>query len=110
MDVLGSDLTVDLHSYAIVGAAAMLGGATRMTISITLLVMETTGALQMLVPLMVTIYVAKVVADNFSKGIYDAHIALQSIPFLEEYNDGNKKVFGVYETLNVTDVMITKTK
>ena len=31
---------IDLHTYAVVGAAAMLGGATRMTISITLLVME----------------------------------------------------------------------
>ena len=81
---LGSDIQVDLHSYAIVGAAAMLGGATRMTISITLLVTETTGALQMLVPLMVTIYVAKVCADMFGEGIYDAHIRFRGVPFLEE--------------------------
>jgi len=39
----GSRVQVDLHTYAVVGAAAGLGGATRMTISITVLVMETTA-------------------------------------------------------------------
>ena len=38
-----SSIPVDLHTYAVLGAAASLGGATRMTISITVLVMETTG-------------------------------------------------------------------
>ena len=44
-----------------VGAAAMLGGATRMTVSITVLVMETTGSTQLIIPLMLTIFFAKAV-------------------------------------------------
>ena len=43
----------------VVGAAAMLGGVTRMTISITVLTMEGTGALQLIVPLMLAVFVAK---------------------------------------------------
>lgn len=37
-----------------------MGGATRMTLTTTVMVMETTGALQLIVPLMLTVFVAKV--------------------------------------------------
>ena len=36
-----------------------MGGATRMTLTTTVMVMETTGALQLIVPLMLTVFVAK---------------------------------------------------
>ena len=42
-----------------IGAAAFMGGATRMTLTTTVMVMETTGALQLIVPLMITVFVAK---------------------------------------------------
>ena len=101
---LGSDIGVDLHAYAIVGAAAMLGGATRMTISITLLVTETTGALQMLVPLMVTIAVSKAVGDRLGRGIYDAHIHLRRVPFLEEFNPDDRAAFGAHEDVSLAEL------
>lgn len=101
---LGSDIGVDLHAYAIVGAAAMLGGATRMTISITLLVTETTGALQMLVPLMVTIAVSKAVGDRLGRGIYDAHIHLKRVPFLEEFNPDDAANFGAHEDVSLREL------
>ena len=80
----GSTLTIDLHTYAVIGAAASLGGATRMTVSITLLVMETTGAMQLIIPLMITIFFAKTVGDKYSYGIYDTHIKIRGAPFLNE--------------------------
>ena len=43
----------------VVGAAAMLGGVTRMTLSITVLTMEGTAALQLIVPLMLAVFIAK---------------------------------------------------
>lgn len=63
----GSTLPVSLSSYAVVGAAAYMGGATRLTLTATVMVMETTGSLQLIVPLMLTVFVAKVscVASNF---------------------------------------------
>ena len=56
----GSTLPVSLSSYAVVGAAAFMGGATRLTLTATVMVMETTGSLQLIVPLMLTVFVAKV--------------------------------------------------
>ena len=56
----GSNLPVSLSSYAVVGAAAFMGGATRLTLTATVMVMETTGSLQLIVPLMLTVFVAKV--------------------------------------------------
>jgi chloride channel 7 len=79
-----TDVQIDLHAYAVIGAAASLGGATRMTISITVLVMETTGSMQLIIPLMLTIFCAKAVGDKFSHGIYDTHIKIRGAPFLEE--------------------------
>lgn len=56
----GSGLPVSLTSYSVVGAAAYMGGATRMTLTTTVMVMETTGSLQLIVPIMMTVFVAKV--------------------------------------------------
>ena len=53
-------LPVSLTAYSVVGAAAYMGGATRMTLTTTVMVMETTGALQLIVPIMLTVFVAKV--------------------------------------------------
>jgi chloride channel 7 len=98
---LGSTIQVDLHTYAVVGAASMLGGATRMTISITVLVMETTGSMQLIIPLMLTIFFAKAIGDKFSHGIYDTHIKIRGAPFLEE--DG---LCGpAHDKLRVSEVM-----
>jgi chloride channel 7 len=75
---------VHLPVYAVIGAAASLGGATRMTLSITVLVVETTGAVQLTVPIMLAIFVAKVVGDRLTLGIYDTHIKIRGAPMLEE--------------------------
>ena len=56
---LGIQLPVSLTAYSVVGAAAYMGGATRMTLTTTVMVMETTGALQLIVPIMLTVFVAK---------------------------------------------------
>eukprot|EP00958_Prasinococcus_capsulatus_P004904 scaffold451_cov365-Prasinococcus_capsulatus_cf.AAC.35 len=86
------------------GGCDVSGGSTRMTLSITLLVMETTGALQLIVPLMLVIFVAKVVGDMFTPGIYDLHIKLKGAPLLEEFGlNGHHKMKA--ERLKVSDVM-----
>ena len=84
--VIFSGITINLQTYAILGAAASLGGATRMTISITVLVMETTGALQLLIPIMLTVFMSKIVGDYFNLGIYDTHIKIRGAPLLTEAN------------------------
>ena len=94
-------IPVDLHTYAVLGAAASLGGATRMTISITVLVMETTGSMQLIIPLMLVIFFAKAVGDKFSLGIYDTHIKIRGAPFLI----GHEQTGPALDKLRVSEVM-----
>jgi len=70
--------------YAMVGAAAVLGGVTRMTVSLVVIMFELTGGLTYIVPLMVAIMTSKWVGDAITKeGIYDGHIHLNGYPFLD---------------------------
>ncbi|XP_061164575.1 H(+)/Cl(-) exchange transporter 3-like isoform X1 [Saccostrea echinata] len=85
--------------YAMVGAAAALGGVTRMTVSLVVIMFELTGGLQYIVPLMVATMTSKWVGDAFGKeGIYDAHIQLNGYPFLD-----SKEEFTL--TTQASDVM-----
>ncbi|MGH0144736.1 UNVERIFIED_CONTAM: hypothetical protein FKN15_004236 [Acipenser sinensis] len=70
--------------YAMVGAAACLGGVTRMTVSLVVIMFELTGGLEYIVPLMAAAVTSKWVADAFGKeGIYESHIHLNGYPFLD---------------------------
>lgn len=70
--------------YAMVGAAAVLGGVTRMTVSLVVIMFELTGRLEFIVPMMAAVMFAKWIGDAINtKGIYDAHIGLNGYPFLD---------------------------
>jgi len=69
--------------YALVGAAAMLGGVTRITITLSVILFETTNQLYLITPIMLTILLAKSVADCFNISLYDIHIALKCFPYVE---------------------------
>ena len=57
--------------YAMIGAAAALGGVTRMTVSLVMIMFELTGGLSYIVPIMVAVLVSKWVGDTIIKdGMY----------------------------------------
>ncbi|XP_076266444.1 chloride channel protein 7 isoform X2 [Rhynchophorus ferrugineus] len=68
--------------YALIGAAAQLGGVVRMTISLTVILMECTGNITFILPLIVTLIAAKWTGDFFNEGIYDTLIQLSGAPLL----------------------------
>jgi len=69
--------------YAVIGASALLGGVTRMTISLVVILFELTGALSHVLPIMLAVMVSKWVGDAFGKeGVYEAWITLRSLPWL----------------------------
>ncbi|RDB23755.1 H(+)/Cl(-) exchange transporter 3 [Hypsizygus marmoreus] len=76
--------------YAVLGASAMLGGVTRMTISLVVIVFELTGALSHVLPIMICVMTAKWVGDALGKdGIYSVWIAMRRYPWLPavDYHD-----------------------
>jgi len=81
IDLFGA---VDPGTYALLGGASMLGGVTRMTISIVVILIETTNNSTYAIPIMITIMSAKVVGDIFTDGLYEMHLKLQRILFLHD--------------------------
>ncbi|XP_060028631.1 H(+)/Cl(-) exchange transporter 7 isoform X3 [Erinaceus europaeus] len=78
----GAAVWADPGKYALMGAAAQLGGIVRMTLSLTVIMMEATSNVTYGFPIMLVLMTAKIVGDVFIEGLYDMHIQLQSVPFL----------------------------
>ncbi|KAJ3117622.1 glycerol ethanol, ferric requiring protein [Physocladia obscura] len=75
-------------TYAIIGAAAFLSGTTRMTMSLTVIMFELTGALSYVLPIMVTVLTAKWVGDYLSPGgLYAELITLGGYPYLDSSDE-----------------------
>ncbi|KAI0775828.1 chloride channel [Trametes elegans] len=87
--------------YAMVGAAATLSGVTRTTVSLAVIMFELTDTLTYAVPVMLSVLVAKTVADALEpKGIYDLVIELSQLPYLDAKHD---YVWGSLQINDVTD-------
>ena len=103
LGMAGAVNEADEGVYALVGAAAMLGGTTRMTVSIAVILLECTGNLSYALPLMLTLMTSRWTGNLFNDGIYDTHIALAGWPLLGESPGGLDEAAA--GKLRVTDVM-----
>jgi chloride channel 7 len=74
---------VNSGTYALMGAAAMMGGVTRMTVSLAVILIEVTGNVQYALPLMLVLMSSKFTGDLIIDGLYDVHIELRRWAFLE---------------------------
>lgn len=80
-------------TYAIIGAASALGGATRMTVSIVVIMFELTGALPYVLPIMIAVMISKWVGDAISpSSIYEAWIRFNGYPFLDNRDDNGTSI------------------
>lgn len=79
-------------TYAFLGAGAALSGIMHITVSVTVIMFELTGALTYILPTMIVVGVTKAVGDRFGKGgIADRMIWFNGFPFL----DNKEHSFGV---------------
>eukprot|EP01043_Picozoa_sp_COSAG02_P017671 COSAG02_NODE_806_length_16963_cov_20.149312_4_plen_1025_part_00 len=69
--------------YALIGAVALLGGVQRSSLSLVVIILEGTGAMKQLLPIILTTVVSKWVGDFCNNGLYHTALELKRIPFLE---------------------------
>lgn len=95
-------------TYAIIGAASALGGVTRMTVSIVVIMFELTGALNYVIPIMIAVMLSKWCGDTFGKrGIYESWIHLNDYPFLDQKDDTPPPDIPVSQVMtNVNDLTL----
>jgi len=93
----GSHITSS--TYALLGSAAMLAGIQRSTVSLCVILMEGTGKTEILIPVIITVVVAKIVGDLFTEGLYEISIELKQLPYLEH------KAKGEYDIYTAAEIM-----
>jgi len=93
------DLGLNSSTYALLGAAALLSGIQRSTVSLCVILLEGTGQTKILIPVIITVVVARYVGDFFNHGIYEMAIEAKGYPYLDHHI---KKSYDVYK---VKDVM-----
>ena len=74
---------IDPGVFALIGAASFFGGVSRLTMSLTVIMVEITQEVRLLLPIMVAIMVSKWVADYSTHSLYHAQIEAKCIPFLD---------------------------
>lgn len=94
----------DSGTYALMGASAITSGVARMTISLTVMVLEATGDMQYVLPLMLTVMAARLVGNVFTEGLYDMHIHGRQLDFLEEDEGASSQRADLHD-LSVCGVM-----
>lgn len=58
-------------NFYVIAIAASLGGYTRMTYSLAVIMMETSQTMNLFVPIFLTILISNVVGSIFTRGLYD---------------------------------------
>ncbi|KAJ3354486.1 hypothetical protein HDU83_005188 [Entophlyctis luteolus] len=77
-------LAISTRIYALVGGAATMAGVTRSTVSLVVIMVELTGATKLVLPIMITVMVAKWTGDGIIRdSIYDSSIKRSNYPYLD---------------------------
>ncbi len=74
---------MDPGAFALLGSVSFFGGVTRLTMSLTVIMVEITNDIHQLLLIMITIMVAKWTGDFLSHPLYHALLEFKCIPFLK---------------------------
>ncbi|TSK34827.1 Chloride channel protein 1 [Bagarius yarrelli] len=91
--------------YAVIGAAAMTGAVTH-TVSTAVICFELTGQISHILPMMVAVILANMVAQGLQPSLYDSIIQVKKLPYLPELGFGHISKYNIC----VEDIMVKKVK
>ena len=70
-------------TYAIVGAAAILGGYTRLSFSLAVIMLETTENVNLFLPVIFALFLSFGIGRIFNRSVYVGAVRFKNIPFLK---------------------------
>ncbi|KAF6735135.1 Chloride channel protein 1 [Oryzias melastigma] len=91
--------------YAVIGAAAMTGAVTH-TVSTAVICFELTGQISHILPMMVAVILANMVAQGLQPSLYDSIIQVKKLPYLPELALGHISKYNIF----VEDIMVRNVK
>uniref|UniRef100_UPI0037E792C6 chloride channel protein 1a n=1 Tax=Semicossyphus pulcher TaxID=241346 RepID=UPI0037E792C6 len=91
--------------YAVIGAAALTGAVTH-TVSTAVICFELTGQISHILPMMVAVILANMVAQGLQPSLYDSIIQVKKLPYLPELGFGHMSQYNIF----VEDIMVTNVK
>ncbi|XP_067379242.1 chloride channel protein 1-like isoform X1 [Channa argus] len=91
--------------YAVIGAAALTGAVTH-TVSTAVICFELTGQISHILPMMVAVILANMVAQGLQPSLYDSIIQVKKLPYLPELGFGHMSQYNIF----VEDIMVREVK
>ncbi|GER47495.1 chloride channel [Striga asiatica] len=83
--VMGPYTRIDQGLYAVLGAASLMAGSMRMTVSLCVIFLELTNNLLLLPITMLVLLIGKTVGDCFNPSIYELILEMKGLPFLDAH-------------------------
>ena len=110
---MGNDISDEYESSTLVtpvlvGAGAMLSSYTRLTYSLVVIMLETTSSINIFLPMMIGILVARAVGNLFTGSLYDRALRMKQMPFLRSSVPRQNKNLRAH-TIMASDVVTLKT-
>ncbi|KAL6011321.1 hypothetical protein ACLOJK_001767 [Asimina triloba] len=99
--------SIDQGLYAVLGAASLMAGSMRMTVSLCVIFLELTNNLLLLPITMIVLLISKTVGDMFNPSIYEIILHLKGLPFLEAYAEPWMRNLSVAELATAKPPVVT---
>jgi len=95
------DEEISPSTFALLGMAALLAGVQRSTTSVAIILVEGTGQVKILIPVIIVVVIARYVAQSIHKyGVYETVIDYKQLPYLPHEN-----LKRYYDAVQVKDIM-----
>ncbi|KAM7278858.1 hypothetical protein ACFE04_005992 [Oxalis oulophora] len=105
--IMGPYTNIDQGLYAVLGAASLMAGSMRMTVSLCVIFLELTNNLLLLPITMIVLLIAKTVGDCFNPSIYEIILELKGLPFLDAHPEPWMRNLSVGELVDAKEPVVS---